>query len=69
MDAPRRSEALLSIDDVATRLDVTPRFVRRLVDERRVPFHKVGKFVRFQPADIDAFIANGRVEPPVHRSR
>jgi predicted DNA-binding transcriptional regulator AlpA len=27
-----------------------------------VPFHKVGKFVRFDPRDIDAWLAEHRVE-------
>jgi hypothetical protein len=30
--------SLLTIDDVANRLGVTPRYVRRLVAERRIPF-------------------------------
>jgi excisionase family DNA binding protein len=39
------------------------RFVRRLVAERRVAFHKVGRSVRFTAADLDVFVAAGRVEP------
>lgn len=53
---------LLGIMDVAKRLGTSERFVRRLVSERRVPFHKVGKFVRFEPHDIDAWLAAHRVE-------
>lgn len=53
---------LLTIDDTAARLSVTPRFVRRLVAERRIAFHRVGKFIRFDPADVDVFILEGRVE-------
>ena len=41
---------------------MTPRFVRRLVAERRITFHRVGKFIRFDPADVDALILDGRVE-------
>jgi predicted DNA-binding transcriptional regulator AlpA len=33
-----------------------------LVDERRIPFCKIGKFVRFDPVDIDAWIAARRVD-------
>ena len=54
--------ALLDVNQVAERLCVSPRFVRRLIDERRVPFCKLGKFVRFDPADIDAWIQARRVE-------
>jgi excisionase family DNA binding protein len=37
--------------------------MRRLVDERRIAFHKVGRYVRFDPADVDRFAVQGRVEP------
>ena len=53
---------LLTVNDTAERLSVTPRFVRRLVAERRITFHRVGKFIRFDPADVDALILEGRVE-------
>jgi excisionase family DNA binding protein len=53
---------LLTIDDTAARLSVTPRFVRRLVAERRITFLRVGKFIRFDPADVDALILEGRVD-------
>lgn len=53
---------LLTIQDTADRLGTGARFVRRLVAERRIPFTKVGKYVRIDPADLDAFIAAGRVE-------
>ena len=53
---------LLTIDDAATRLAVTPRFVRRLVAERRITFYRVGKFIRFDPEDVEALIRVGRVE-------
>lgn len=53
---------LLTIDEAAERLSTTPRFIRRLVAERRIPYSKVGKFVRIASTDLDAFIAAGRVE-------
>jgi excisionase family DNA binding protein len=40
---------------------VTERFVRRLVFERRIPFLKVGHFVRFEPAAIERWIVETRV--------
>ena len=57
------STPLLNVDDLAERLGVTPRFVRTLVHERRVPFHKVGKFVRFSPDDIDHWLDDSKVDP------
>ncbi len=57
-----RSVALMGVGELAERLGTTERFVRRLVTERRVPFHKVGKYVRFDPADIDEWLVEHRVE-------
>lgn len=54
---------LLGVLELADRLGTSERFVRRLVSERRVPFHKVGKFVRFDPEDIEVWLADHRVEP------
>lgn len=56
-------EPLLDADEVAERLGVNPRFVRRLVEERRIPFCKLGKFVRFRPTDVRAWLAECVVEP------
>jgi excisionase family DNA binding protein len=55
---------LLDVNRLARRLGVTERFIRRLVDERRVPFFKIGKFVRFDPAEIDEWIQGQRVRVP-----
>ena len=63
MPPPAPSAPLIDIKQAAVRLGVTTRFMRRLVNERRIPFHKIGKYVRFDPADIDRFAIQGRVEP------
>jgi excisionase family DNA binding protein len=52
---------LLSIGQLAEGLGTTPRHVRRLVAERRVPFVKVGRLVRFDPDDIAAWLDGRRV--------
>ncbi len=52
----------LSVDDVAERLGVPKRFVYRLVEERRVPHTKLGRYLRFDPTDVEAYIAAGRRE-------
>ncbi len=59
--SPRR--VLIDVDAAAVRLSVTPRFVRRLVTERRIPYFKVGKFIRFDPLELDLWLDNCRVEP------
>ncbi len=58
-------DELLTPDEVAERLRTSPRFVRRLIAERRIAFTKVGKFVRIAAVDVEAFVAAGRVEPGV----
>jgi excisionase family DNA binding protein len=55
-------DALLDVDGVAQALGVTNRHVRRLVAERRIPFFKVGKFVRFDPGELHVWLDQQRVE-------
>ena len=43
---------LLTIEEAADRLGVTPRMIRRLTADRRLPFVKVGRLVRIRDADI-----------------
>jgi hypothetical protein len=38
--------------------------VRRLVAERRIPYVKVGRYVRFRPEDVEAW-RDGNVHPAV----
>ena len=54
--------AMLTVPEVAERLGTSERFVRRLTAERRIPYSKLGKHVRIEDSDVDAFIAAGRVE-------
>jgi excisionase family DNA binding protein len=55
---------LLDIQSAANRLGCSERFVRRLVQERRIPFVKLGGTrVRFMDADLDKWVASQRVEP------
>jgi excisionase family DNA binding protein len=52
---------LLSIDQLAQRLGITVRHVRRLVADKRVPYYKVGRLVRFDPTEITDWLATRRV--------
>jgi excisionase family DNA binding protein len=58
---------LLTIDQLAEHLGVTQRHVRRLVAEKRVPYLKWRRFIRFEPAEIAAWLDNSR-EPEVGRN-
>ncbi|MGH3825650.1 MAG: excisionase family DNA-binding protein [Pseudonocardiaceae bacterium] len=44
-------------------LNTTVRFVRRLIEERRIAFYRLGQHVRLAKADLDSVIETGRVEP------
>jgi excisionase family DNA binding protein len=55
--------ALLTVEAAAKRLSTSPRFIRRLIAERRIEFVKVGRHVRLSEAALADFIDAGRVEP------
>jgi excisionase family DNA binding protein len=55
-------DRLLTVEEAADRLGTLVRFVRRLVAERRIAYVKVGRHVRLDPTDVEAFIAASRVE-------
>jgi excisionase family DNA binding protein len=57
------SAALLTVEAAAERLSTSPRFIRRLIAERRIEFVKVGRHVRISESALDDFIDAGRVEP------
>ncbi len=59
---------MLTVEQAAERLGTSPRFVRRLVTERRIAFSKLGRHVRLSSADVDDFIRAGRIEPWSRRS-
>jgi excisionase family DNA binding protein len=66
---PSSTCALLDIDGLASWLGVEPGFVRRLIAQRRIPFLKIGKYVRFDPAEIAAWIDGQRVQMESRSSR
>ena len=49
-------DPLLDKHQVAERLNVGPRFVERLIAEKRIPYVKVGRHVRVRTTSIEAFI-------------
>ena len=55
-------DTLLSVEQAAERLGTSPRFVRRLIAERRIAYVKLGRHVRIAAHDLEAFIVAGRVE-------
>lgn len=54
---------LLNINQVADRLGVEVRHVRRLVHERRIPYLKWGHLLRFDPDEIERWLDSSRRRP------
>ncbi len=53
---------LVDIHSVAGHLGVSVRHIRRLIDERRIPFVKVGKLVRFDVDVIAGWVDAHRID-------
>ena len=59
------TDPLLTSDDVAAYLNVSLRYVRRLVAEQRLPYLKIGAKVRFTACDVEHYLASSRREVPI----
>jgi excisionase family DNA binding protein len=59
----RRTTVLLTVEAAAERLSTSPRFIRRLIAERRIEFVRIGRHVRITEDALAQFIDAGRVEP------
>jgi excisionase family DNA binding protein len=54
---------LLAVAEVAKRLGTGERFARRLIEERRIEFVRVGRHVRIPESALDAYIESRTVKP------
>ncbi|MFJ6130585.1 helix-turn-helix domain-containing protein [Streptomyces griseoviridis] len=61
-------DRLLTVDQVAEQLGTGVRFPRRLVEERRITFVKVGRHVRIPESAVEAYVDANTVEPIILRS-
>ena len=48
---------LLTLKELAKRTNTSEAFWRKVVFERRIPIVKVGRLVRINPSDVEAFLA------------
>jgi excisionase family DNA binding protein len=62
-EKPPAGRDLLSVGQAAERLGTPERFIRRLIAQRRIRFYRVGRYIRFDARDLDAFVGAGLVEP------
>ena len=57
------AERLLTVAEAAEVLSTTERFPRRLIEQRRIRFVRVGRHVRIPVSALQEFIEAGLVEP------
>lgn len=50
-------DSYLTVSETAKYLDTSERFVRRLIAERRIAFHHVGRHVQVSLSDVQAWLA------------
>lgn len=62
-------ERLLTIAEAAGVLSTTERFPRRLIEQRRIRFVRIGRHVRIPESALREFITAGLVEPVTTRNR
>ena len=59
---------LLTVEAAAELMSTSPRFVRRLIAERRIEFVKLGRHVRISESALNDFIKSGVVKPMTPRN-
>lgn len=55
------ADRLLTVEEAAEQLNVSVRNVREHIYRRRLPIVKVGRLVRIEQSELQAFIERGRV--------
>lgn len=56
-------DELLTVEQAAKVFNTTPRFVRRLISERRITVVRLGRHVRIPASAVADFIQAGTVQP------
>lgn len=56
-------DRLLTVDQAGELLNTGPRFIRRLIAERRIRFVRLGRHVRIPESALREYIEAGVVEP------
>jgi excisionase family DNA binding protein len=58
--ANNAANCFLTVVEVADRLGVSPKHVRRAIDRGELPVHRFGRAVRIAPEDLERFISRHR---------
>lgn len=53
-------EKLVSLEDIATYLDVSKDTIRTWIKKGNIPFHKVGRQYKFRMSEIEAWVESGK---------
>ncbi|WP_433889339.1 excisionase family DNA-binding protein [Streptomyces sp. CA-111067] len=56
-------DRLLTVEQAAEQLGTGVRFPRRLIEERRITYVKVGRHVRIPESVLDAYVLANTVQP------
>lgn len=56
-------EGLWDVNDTAAYLKVNHMTVRRMVNENRLPYLRIGKLLRFEPALVRDWVAGKSISP------
>jgi excisionase family DNA binding protein len=54
---------LIGVEEAAERMGISPRTVRRLVQQRRIRHLRFGRLIRLNVWDVDSYLTNVTVEP------
>lgn len=62
---------LLTVAQAADYLNITEHFVRRLIQEHRLPFIRVGRLIRLRRSALEAWLIESEVpaSPPMTQAR
>lgn len=56
------SEPWLSLEDIATHLDVSKDSIHRWIRSRGMPAHRVGRLWKFQVTEVDEWVRSGQAD-------
>jgi excisionase family DNA binding protein len=62
-------ERWLSVDEIADHIGIKKDTVYKWVRKRNMPFHKVGKLLKFQIKEVDKWVRTGKAANSLDRQQ
>lgn len=56
-------KSLITPDELSKLFSISKSSIYRLVDNRSLPFYKIGGNLRFSLSDVDNYLSDAKVEP------